>query len=175
VTGVPVTGPPDALGRRIRSASLLVAAIAASVVALAGVGTVVTRAAGGGAPLSFMVGIVSTAFFALLGSVVYRRLNYQPERLRRAFAAGGEPGLADHMLRTTIVSSVLAEAVAILGLLMGIMTGDTYYLYALCAIALLGVLSNFPRTRRWRELSSEITARTQAEAASGGLGIGNAR
>ena len=173
--GAPSAGAPDALDRRIRTASVVVGAMAASVVAFAVVGTVTVRAASGGTPLSFMLGIVSAAFFALLGSVVYRRLNYQPIRLRQIFEASGESGLADHMLRTTIVSAALAEAVAVFGLLMGTLTGDTYYLYALCAIALLGVLSNFPRARRWRELSSEITARARAEAASGSLGLGSAR
>jgi hypothetical protein len=55
---------------------------------------------------------------------------------------------------------------------MGFVTGDTYYLYALCAIALMGVLSNFPRARRWRELNSEITAQAGAGAAPTSFGIG---
>jgi len=108
-------------------------------------------------------------------SVIFRRINYQPIRLRQVFDSGGEAGLANHMLRTTIVSAALAEAVGIFGLMLGIMSGDTYYLYALCAIALLGVLSNFPRARRWRELSYEISAQTDAGAPAGGLGIGSAR
>jgi hypothetical protein len=164
-----------ALEQRIRTASVIVGAIAMSVVALAVVGTIVAESIGGDRPLSFMVGVVSAAFFALLGSVVYRRFNYQPLRLQQVYQAGGEKGLADHMLRTTIVSAALAEAVAIFGLLMGILTGDTYYLYALCGVALLGVLSNFPRARRWRELSSEISAQAKTGAAASSLGIGGAR
>jgi hypothetical protein len=60
-------------------------------------------------------------------------------------------------VRATIVSGSLAEAVGIVGLILGILTGDTYYLYALCAVSLLGVLSNFPRAGRWRDLSAEIS------------------
>lgn len=171
----PDAAAPSPLDGGIRVATILVATIAMSVVILAVVGTVVAREANDPVPLTFLIGIVSAAFFALVGSVLYRRFSYHPLRLRQIYEASGERGLAGHMLRTTVVSAALAEAVAVFGLLMGIITGDTYYLYVLCAIALLGVLSNFPRARRWRELSSEITAQSQAGAPSTSLGIGGAR
>jgi len=171
----PDAGASAALDQRILVASILVAAIATSVVVFAVIGTILATTSGGAMPAGLLVGIVSAAFFALLTSVIVRRINYQPVRLRQVYEAAGEAGLATHMLRTTIVSAALAEAVGIFGLMLGIMSGDTYYLYALCAIALLGVLSNFPRARSWRELSYEISAQTDAGAPAGGLGIGSAR
>jgi uncharacterized membrane protein len=171
----PDAGGSAALDQRIRVAGILVAAIATSVVAFAVVGTLLAKTAGGPLPAGMLVGIVSASFFALLTSVIVRRINYQPARLRQVYEAAGEAGLANHMLRTTIISAALAEAVAIFGLLLGMLSGDTYYLYALCAIALLGVLSNFPRAKRWRELSFEISAQDGAGAPAGGLGIGGAR
>jgi hypothetical protein len=164
---------PSALDQRIRVATIVVAAIASSVVFFGAIGTVLARQ-GGTANATLTLGIVSAASFALVGSVLYRRFNYQPIRLRQVFRASGATGLADHLLRTTIVSSALSEAVAVFGLLMGILTGDTYYLYALCAIALLGVLSNFPRAKRWRELSTEIAAQSDAGAATSSFGVGGA-
>lgn len=164
-----------ALDQRIRIASILVAAIAMSVVVFAVIGTVLAKTSGGEMPAGLLVGIVSASFFALLTSVIVRRINYQPIRLRQIYETSGEAGLAAHLLRTTIISAALAEAVGVFGLILGMLSGDTYYLYALCAIALGGVLSNFPRARRWRELSFEISAQAGTGAPAGGLGIGGAR
>jgi hypothetical protein len=171
----PDAGASAPLDQRIRVASILVAAIAMSVVVFAVIGTILAKTSDGQMPAGLLVGIVSASFFALLTSVIVRRINYQPVRLRQVYEAAGEAGLATHMLRTTIVSAALAEAVAVFGLVLGMISGDTYYLYALCAIALLGVLSNFPRARRWRELSFEISAQAGAGAPAGGLGIDGAR
>ncbi len=164
------------MDRSIRTAGILVGAIAMSVVLFAVIGTIVAKqVAAGETPQVFLLAVVSASVFAMLGSVVFRRLSYQPLRLRRIYETSGESGLASHMLKTTIVSAALAEAVGVFGLLMGVVTGDTYYLYVLCAVALWGVLSNFPRARRWRELSSEIIAQSRAGATSESLGIGSAR
>jgi hypothetical protein len=166
---------PYGIDGAIRIASILVLALGMSVVVLGVVGTIVAQKASGPVPAALVIALVAAATFALLGSLLFRRFSYHALRLRQVFDAAGEPGLASHMLKTTIVSTVLAEAVAIVGLIMGTLTGDTYYLYALCAIALLGVLSNFPRARRWRELSSEITATARAGTAPGGIRIGSAQ
>jgi hypothetical protein len=169
-------GQPDSvspvLEQRIRTAAIVVAALAFSVVMMAVVGTLVAPRAGDApAPVSFF--FVAGAFFAMIGSVAVRRLMLQPLRLVQVYERSGESGLADHAFRVTIISAALAESVGAIGLVLGIVTGDTYYMYALCFIALLGVLSNFPRARRWRDLSAEISMRTQAGAASSSFGAGS--
>jgi hypothetical protein len=161
------TLPASALEARIRIASLLVIAMSGFVVMLGIVGSLVLAGVASRPNPTVTVAIVSAAFFALIGSVLYRRFNYQPIRLRQVHANSEELGLAAHMLRTTIVSAALAEVVAVFGFLVGMLTGDTYYLYALCAIALIGVLSNFPRARRWRELSTEIATHAASGVSSG--------
>jgi len=114
-----------------------------------------------------VVMFVAAAFALLVGSVLYRRTSYQPARLIRVFTKSGEAGLAQQLVRATIISGSLSEGVGIIGLVLGILTGDTYYLYALCAVGLLGVLSNFPRASKWRELSADITKWAQAGSAGG--------
>lgn len=171
MTERPDPGTDAALDSRIRTSSIIVGAMAVTVIVFGVLGTFLAQSAGPTNP-TLTLAIVPAAIFSLLGSVLYRRFNYQPIRLRQVYNGSGESGLADHLLRTTIVSSALAEAVGMFGLVMGILTGDTYYLYVLCAIALLGVLSNFPRARRWRELSSEIAAQSGAGAATSSFGIG---
>jgi hypothetical protein len=156
--------------KAVQVASILVVAFSASVVVFGVVGTFLAIGDRGPVPAVIPLAIISSAFFALVASVAYRRLSFQPIRLQRVYEASGEAGLANHLVRTTVVSAGLAESVAIFGLILGLMTGDTYYLYALCAIALLGVLSNFPRAGRWRTLRTEVGTNAAAGATSGNFG-----
>lgn len=164
----PASSPLDA---RIASASAVVAALALSVVLMAVAGTFVAPRGADVAPTA-AIPFVAVAFFAMLGSVLFRRVSLQPLRLLETYERTGEAGLSDLMFRVTIVSAALAEAVGAVGLVLGIVTGDTYYMYALCFIALLGVLSNFPRAQRWRSLSADISMRAGAGATSSSFGAG---
>lgn len=160
------------LDQRITAASIVVAALAGGVVIMGIVGTFVGPRVGD-APPSVAISLVAAAFFSMLGSVLIRRILLQPYRLVQVYEGGGEAGLADHAFRVTLISAALAEAVGVIGLVVGLLTGDTYYMYALCFIALVGILSNFPRARRWRDLSAEISVRTRAGATSSGFGAGS--
>jgi hypothetical protein len=158
---------------RIKTATIVVAAIAAGVLFFAVIGTIVVKplASGREANGQLAIPLVSFAFFAMLASIMFRRVSFQPLKLEQIGQAKGEAGLAAHLMRTTIVSAALAEAVGIVGLVLGILTGETYYLYALCAISLFGVLSNYPRANQWRRLSNEFNERARAETTEG-LGAG---
>jgi F0F1-type ATP synthase membrane subunit c/vacuolar-type H+-ATPase subunit K len=146
----------SSLDRGLHTASILVVVFAASVVLFGAVGSFLAAGDRGPTPAALPMAIISAAFFALVGSVAYRRVNFQPIRLHHLLEATGEGGLANHLVRTTVVSAALAESVGLFGLVLGLVTGDTYYLYALCAIALLGVLSNYPRADRWRDLLARV-------------------
>ncbi len=168
----PMSATP-ALDARIRSASVLVLVLALSVITFAVVGTVASNQAvavpSAGALLFPLVG---AALLTLVASVMVRRVNFQPARILAMHGQGGEKGLAEHMFRTTLISSALGEAVGIFGLILGIVSADMYYAYVLCGIGLMAVLSNYPRARQWRELSTEITQRAQSGSTSGSFGQG---
>lgn len=170
----PASQPQSALDRGIQVASILVVAFAASVIVFGVVGAFLAEGDRGPVPAVIPLVAISAAFFALVGSVAMRRLSFQPLRLQRLYEAAGEAGLANHLVRTTVVSAALAEAVSLFGLVLGLMTGDKYYLYALSAIALLGVLSNFPRAGRWRNLRAESGMHEAAGVTSGNFGGGGA-
>jgi len=161
------------LDAKIRVASIAVITIASSVVVFAMIATVVAaRQASSALAPTLMLPLVIAGFFALVSSVMFRRLNFQPAKLLAVFGRGGEPALAGHLFRVTLVSSALAEAVGIVGLILGIVSADTYYAYVLCGIALLAVLSNFPRARQWRELGTEITQQARSGVTGGSFGKG---
>ena len=83
------------MDRSIQTAGVLVGAIAMSVILFAVIGTVVAgRSAGGAVSQTLLLGIVSASVFAMIGSVLYRRLSYQPLRLRRIYETSGESGLS---------------------------------------------------------------------------------
>ena len=158
------------IDRGIQIASILVVAFAASVVVFGVVGTFLAQGDRGPVAAAIPLAAISAAFFALVGSVAYRRLSFQPLRIARLYEASGEAGLAGHLVRTTVVSAALAEVVGLFGLVLGLLTGDTYYLYALAAISLLGVLSNFPRASRWRNLRAGAGTHAAAGATPGNFG-----
>jgi hypothetical protein len=166
------TAATSVLDKRLQTASIVVAALAMSVLLFAVAGTFVAPRAGD-TPPSLSFGLVAVSFFLMLASVFARRVMFTPAKLTEVYEKGGEAALGDYVFRVTIVSSALAEGVGAIGLVLGLVTGDTYYMYALCFIALLGVLSNFPRARRWRDLSADLSARTRAGASPSGFGVGS--
>lgn len=165
--------PTPVLDARIRAASIIVLVLAMSVVMFAVVGTIVsTGATASPSAGTLLFPLVGAALLTLVASVMIRRVSFQPARLLSAHGNGGEKGLAEHMFRITVVSSALGEAVGIFGLILGILSADMYYAYVLCGIGLMAVLSNYPRARQWRELSTEITLRAQGGSTSGSFGQG---
>ncbi|MBK6316850.1 MAG: hypothetical protein IPF53_21830 [Blastocatellia bacterium] len=167
------TSATPTLDARIRTASIVVLAIAMSVVMFAVVATMMaTGESPGPAAGMLLVPLVVAALAALVASVMIRRVSFKPARILSVHANGGEKGLAELMFRITIISSVLGEAVGIFGLILGIVAADMYYAYVLCGIALMAVLSNYPRARQWRELSTEITQRARSGSTSGSFGHG---
>ena len=173
MTEAPPISETPALDARIRTASILVLVIAMSVILFAVIGTVVSgQQAAAPSANAMLLPLVGAALLTLVASVMFRRVNFAPSRLLSVHARGGEKGLAEHMFRTTLISSALGEGVAIFGLILGIVSADMYYAYVLCGIGLMAVLSNYPRARQWRELSTEITQRAQSGSTSGSFGQG---
>lgn len=173
MTAAAPTSPTPVLDSRIRTASVLVLVFSMSVIMFAVVGTIVVgqRTPSSGEN-SLLAPLVGAALLTLVASVMIRRVSFQPARLLAAHATGGEQALADLMFRITLISSALGEAVGIFGLILSIVSADMYYAYVLCGIALMAVLSNYPRARQWRELSTEITQRAQSGSTSGSFGQG---
>ena len=161
-----------AIDKAVASTSVLILAFCGAVVGFAIVGTVVAPGQQGGAGMQVVYALVLAAFGALVGSVLFRRISLQPARLASAYYAGGESALAQVLVRTAIVSGALAESVGIFGLIIALLTADTYYLYALCAVALIGVLSNFPRASKWRGVVAEIATAADAGAVGSSFGKG---
>jgi hypothetical protein len=161
----PANGASAKLENAIATARTLVLALAMSVGLYMLVGTFVAQEGDSGADVAtYRIPLVSIAFASLIASVMYRRVNLLMARLEQVHTARGEAGLARHLLTTTVVSAALGDVVGICGLLVGILTGDTYTMYALCAAALIAILFSLPRANGWREAYRQIALRAPVAA-----------
>lgn len=156
-------GSPDRLERTINTARIVMFALASSAFMLIVVGTIIVQQGAirdDGAGLR--IPLVAVAFGALIGSVLVRRLGLSGVRLHQVYVAKGGPAVVDQLFGTTIVSAALGEAVGLIGFVLGVLTGDTYTMYALCAASVVAILFCLPRANGWRELYQSIIARGPA-------------
>lgn len=163
----PSNGQTTQFDRSTQMASLIVFAFTSTVVMLVLVGSMIVQPVESPAT-QVAFPLVIGAFGAMVASVLFRRINLNPFRLRAIFSKKGGTGLASHLFTVTIVSAALAESVGIFGFVLGLLTGDRYYFYVLSVISCIGILLNFPRARRWRDLMTEISTTAQAGGTSFG-------
>ena len=151
------------LERTIATCRTILFALASSVFVYVVVGTIVSQQDAAAQPSNtYRIPLVAGALGALVGSVMFRRLNLSFTRVSQIHATKGASGVIDHLFRTTIVSAALGEAVGIFGLLVGILSADTYTMYALCAAAVVAILFSLPQANGWRELYQQISVRGAA-------------
>ena len=157
----------------IATARMLVLVLASSIGLYLLVGTFVVQQGASGADVpTYRIPLVSIAFAAVVASVMFRRLNLVLARLEQVHMAKGDAGLAKHLLSSTVISAALGDVVGICGLGVGIMTGDTYTMYALCAGALIAILFSLPRANGWREAYRQITLRARSASSPAGYPAG---
>jgi F0F1-type ATP synthase membrane subunit c/vacuolar-type H+-ATPase subunit K len=86
-----------------------------------------------------------------LGSMAVRRAQLGRMRLEAVARRRGARGLVRHIFITTLVSSALAEAAGVLGLVSGLLGGSQLEVIILGVIGLMMVLSNYPRRSAWED------------------------
>ena len=84
-----------------------------------------------------------------LGSVVWRRTKFQPTRLQDIFGLGGVTGLLKTLEKTTIQLAILGAAIASIGFIATLMTGNERYTYWAGAIAVVVFLYCYPTKQSW--------------------------
>ena len=147
------------LDRAIMAGRVIILALTASVVAYVVIGTLVVQAGAARSNAGLVgLGLATVGFFALVGSVTFRRINLAPLRLQVVYNAQGATGLVDHLMRTTIISAALGEIVGIAGLVLGILTGDARNMTAFCLVSLAAILLSLPRPNGWREAYESIVS-----------------
>jgi hypothetical protein len=126
-------------------AGLLIATVLLSIVAFVARPYLVEKPPN--TPLDFATRIV-VLFFGL-GAVAWRRNRFSPMRLQDIAGLAGVSGLIRTLEKTTIQLAVLAEAIATIGFIVTLVTGNELYTYWSCAIAAVVLVYCFPTKSSW--------------------------
>lgn len=95
--------------------------------------------------MSFTVVVLFLGF----GAVILRRYMFREIKLATICAAGGIKGLLKHLSATSTFLAAMTEIAAILGLVFGLITGDSSFATSLILVGLAVFLVSFPRRRSW--------------------------
>jgi membrane protein YdbS with pleckstrin-like domain len=87
--------------------------------------------------------------FLGIGAVVWRRTKFQPMRLQDIFGLAGVSGLLKTLERTTIQLAVLGAAIASIGFVATLVTGNEWYTYLASAVAVLVFVYCYPTKSSW--------------------------
>jgi FtsH-binding integral membrane protein len=84
-----------------------------------------------------------------LGAVVWRRTKFQPMRLQDIFGLAGVSGLLKTLEKTTIQLAVLGAAIASIGFVATLVTGNERYTFWAGAIAVIVFVYCYPTKSSW--------------------------
>ena len=84
-----------------------------------------------------------------IGAVVWRRTKFQPMRLQDIFGLAGVSGLLKTLEKTTIQLAILGAAIAAVGFIATLVTGNEWYTYLACAVAVLVFVYCYPTKSSW--------------------------
>ena len=84
-----------------------------------------------------------------LGAVVWRRTKFQPMRLQDVVGLAGVTGLLKTLEKTTVQIALLGAAIAGIGFIATLMTGNERYSYWAGAIAVVVFIYSYPTKSSW--------------------------
>ncbi|MGI9034841.1 MAG: hypothetical protein ACR2GD_02265 [Pyrinomonadaceae bacterium] len=94
--------------------------------------------------------------FIAVGSFVLRRTFFNWERLTNTMLLRGKSGLIKQLQTNALILSAIAEAIAVIGFVIAILTGDKFQMLRAAAIALIVCLINFPRRKVWENVVGNL-------------------
>jgi hypothetical protein len=137
-----------AINERIKTASIIVFAFCVSIGVLALIGRFVTPEIGFGGEMINSI-IAPVVIVLSMGVIILRRV-WMWMLVMGSATRAGVPATLNRLMQMTIVCAALSEAVAIVGLISYLGTGNYRYSLILCLISLLLLLyTAFPRRGEW--------------------------
>jgi surface polysaccharide O-acyltransferase-like enzyme len=111
----------------------------------------------GQTPYAFIVGVI----FLALGAMALRRTQFRRLRLQAIGEARGVEGLLRHLFAVTVVSAALAEAIGVLAILVGVLTGEQFYVIVFGVVAFVVLLSSYPFRLDWERAAQYFASNGQ--------------
>jgi nitrate/nitrite transporter NarK len=106
-------------------------------------------------PLDIAVRIV--ILFLGLGAVAWRRTKLAPMRLQDITGLAGVSGLLKTLEKTTIQVGLLGAAIAVIGFVSTLVTGNERYTYGACTVAIVVFVSCYPVKSSWLRTVYRLT------------------
>lgn len=159
------------LARRHRMAAMVVGALLGLTVALMAIAFVSSESLHRpGDPSLAMALWISILIFGL-GSFVLRRTRFQAARLQDIAALRGMQGLLRALQGTTIQIAFIGGAIALMGFMVMIMTGNKYDMLRAGGVAIIVLLYAYPQRAAWQRLLKAIEQSNDADDTSPVKGI----
>ena len=99
-----------------------------------------------------------------LGAVVWRRTKFQSMRLQDIAGLAGVTGLLKTLEKTTIQLALLGAAIASIGFIATLMTGNERYTYWAGAIAVIVFVYCYPTKQSWLRALYRFTEKPASES-----------
>jgi hypothetical protein len=159
------------LARRHRMAAMVVGALLGLTIALIAIAFVSSESLHRpGDPSLAMALWISILIFGL-GSFVLRRTRFQSARLQDIAALRGMSGLLRTLQGTTIQIAFIGGAIALMGFMVMIMTGNKYDMLRAGGVAIIVLLYAYPQRAAWQRLLKAIEQSNNADDTSSAKGI----
>lgn len=119
-------------------------------------------------PDPFLRGALSIAIVLFgFGAVALRRTRFAPARLQDIAALRGVSGLLATLQQTTLLVALLGGAIAVMGFIIAMGTGDASDMLRLGVIAIAVLIYAYPRRSAWRRVIAITQTTDGLDAANG--------
>jgi hypothetical protein len=140
------------LERRYRATAMIVSGQILLTIGLAAAAWLLAGQVGTIVPAAWQNGLWIAGLSVAIGAFLLRRVLFAPAALRDAATLRGASGLLASLQAKTIILAALAEAVAVIGFVITLSTGDIFDMLRASAVALIVFMISFPRKNAWRRV-----------------------
>jgi hypothetical protein len=151
------------LVRRHRTAAMIVGALLGLTLALVGIAFFKAESLRRGGDENLAMALWITILIFGLGSFVLRRTRFQSMRLKDIAALRGLSGLLAALQGTTIQIAFLGGAIALMGFVVTIMTGNYGDMVRAGGVAAIVLISAYPQRSAWQRLLKIVEQPINAE------------
>lgn len=147
------------LDRRFRAAVIIVAGQIASTFAFIILAFLFVKSSENPAPFETLMPLWVGVLFIAVGAFLMRRMLYNWERLKNVRLLKGVDGLLQTLQKNAILLGAMAESVAVLGIVIAFLSGNSLEMLRAVAISLIVFAFNFPRKSVWTKIVSGLESK----------------
>jgi hypothetical protein len=151
------------LARRHRTAAMVTGAFLGLTVALIGIAFFAAESLHRPGDRSLAMALWITIMIFALGSFVLRRTRFNSMRLQDIAALRGMSGLLASLQGTTIQVACIGGAIALMGFVVTIMTGNKFDMLRAGGVAAIVLLYTYPQRGAWQRLVRAIKETGEAD------------